>query len=218
MRTPFTVEQFFDVFASYNVAVWPAPVVAYLLGLLAVVLAFRGKAPSGRIISGVLALFWFWMGLVYHLGHLRRINPAANLFGAFFILQGLLFLIDSYRGGLSFRPRQDPRSLAGAVIIIYSMLGYPLIGQAFGHFYPRAPMFGIAPCPTTIFTFGILLWTAKPVPCHLLAIPFLWSLIGTSAAVNLQVPQDYGLGIAGVAGTLLLAIGHRNRRGAQPDA
>ena len=130
MRTPFTVEQFFDVFASYNVAVWPAPVVAYLLGLLAVVLAFRGKAPSGRLISGVLALFWFWMGLVYHLGHLRRINPAANLFGAFFILQGLLFLIDSYRGGLSFRPRQDPRSLAGAVLIIYSMLGYPLIGQA----------------------------------------------------------------------------------------
>jgi len=214
---PFTVEQFFDVFASYNVAVWPAPVVAYLLGVLAVALAFREDSASGRIISGILALFWVWMGLVYHLGHFRRINPAANLFGAFFILQGLLFLASAYRGRLLSRPRFDPRRIAGGVLILYSMLAYPLIGQAFGHSFPRTPMFGVAPCPTTIFTFGVLLWADKPVPHHLLAIPFLWSLIGVSAAVNLQVPQDYGLGIAGVVGTLLLAIGHRNRRGARQD-
>jgi hypothetical protein len=43
------VEQFFDVFAAYNVAVWPAPIGAYILGLLAVALAFRNNAASGRI-------------------------------------------------------------------------------------------------------------------------------------------------------------------------
>ena len=35
-------------------------------------------------------------------------------------------------------------------------------------------------------------------------IPITWALIGTSAAVTLNVPEDLGLGIAGTA--LLLAI------------
>ena len=71
-------------------------------------------------------------------------------------------------------------------------------------------MFGVAPCPTTIFTFGILLWATKSVPAYLLVIPLLWSIVGMSAAVNLRVPQDYGLVVAGVLGTVLILI--QNRR------
>jgi hypothetical protein len=43
MNLPFTQQQFFDVFAAYNTAVWPAP---YALGALAidmVVLVFRRR-------------------------------------------------------------------------------------------------------------------------------------------------------------------------------
>jgi hypothetical protein len=29
MTIPFTVEQFFDIFGTYNTAIWPAQVVAY---------------------------------------------------------------------------------------------------------------------------------------------------------------------------------------------
>ena len=39
MNIPFTVEQFFDVFRTYNVAIWPAQVVAYLMGVIALALA-----------------------------------------------------------------------------------------------------------------------------------------------------------------------------------
>jgi hypothetical protein len=70
-------------------------------------------------------------------------------------------------------------------------------------------MFGVAPCPTTIFTFGILLWTIKKVPAYLLVIPFLWSIVGISAAINLRVPQDYGLVVAGFLGTILILIQNR---------
>jgi Family of unknown function (DUF6064) len=41
-------------------------------------------------------------------------------------------------------------------------------------------------------------------------IPFLWSLIGMSAALSLQVPQDYGLVIAGVLGAVLILIQNRS--------
>ena len=35
MSLPFTIEQFLGVFAAYNAAIWPAPIFAYVLGLVA---------------------------------------------------------------------------------------------------------------------------------------------------------------------------------------
>lgn len=207
MDLPFTVEQFFNVFQSYNMAIWPAQIIAYFLGAAAVVLVFRENKLSGRIISGILALFWIWIGIVYHIFYFSTINPIALAFGVLFVLEGLLFVIvGSIRDELSFSfsPKRD--QIIGAIFILYAMIAYSLIGFALGHWYPKAPMFGVAPCPTTIFTFGLLLWAKKPVPVYLVAIPLIWAIIGTMAAVSLQVPQDYGLGIAGVIGTILIAL------------
>jgi hypothetical protein len=101
-------------------------------------------------------------------------------------------------------------STIGAVFILYSMLLYPLLGYAFGHHYPSTPMFGVAPCPSTIFTFGVLLYASSKVPWYFLPIPFLWSLVGMSAAISLQVPQDYGLVVAGIIGTVVILRQNRN--------
>ena len=60
------------------------------------------------------------------------------------------------------------------------------------------PMFGVAPCPTTIFTAGVLLITGWRVSRWLLIIPVIWSVIGGSAAILLSVPQDTGLIATGV--------------------
>jgi hypothetical protein len=210
MNLPFTVEQFFGVFGSYNEAIWPAQIIAYGLGVLAVILAIRGSRNAGMVISTILSLFWVWMGVFYHIVHFSTINPAARLFGIFFVLQGLLLvLIGGIRKKLSFRSGLDPYGAVGWCFIVYAMLVYPLIGGALGHTYPEAPMFGVAPCPATIFTFGLLLWARGRVPVYLLLIPLLWSLVGVSAALGLGVPQDYGLGIAGILGMILIV--HRNR-------
>jgi hypothetical protein len=207
MEIPFTVEQFFDVFGTYNTAIWPAQVFAYLLGIIALATAFRETKLSARIVSGILAFFWIWMGVFYHIVHFSVINSAAWIFGIFYIVQGLLFLlIGTIQDKLAFRFSLRPLPIIGACFILYAMVVYPLLGISFGHSYPKAPMFGVAPCPATIFTFGILLWTTKSVPAYLLIIPLLWSIVGISAAVNLQVPQDYGLVIAGIIGTILILI------------
>ena len=42
-------------------------------------------------------------------------------------------------------------------------------------------MFGVTPCPVTIFTFGLFLLTVRRFSYWLLIIPFVWSLIGGSA-------------------------------------
>jgi hypothetical protein len=85
MKIPFTFEQFFDIFGTYNTAIWPAQVVAYILGLITLGLALRENKLSSRIISGILALFWIWMGVFYHIFHFSVINPAARIFGLFYI-------------------------------------------------------------------------------------------------------------------------------------
>ena len=61
---PFTVEQFLGVFESYNLAVFPMQIVAYVLGLIAVFLVFKNR--SGRIVPAILSFMWLWNGVMYH--------------------------------------------------------------------------------------------------------------------------------------------------------
>jgi Family of unknown function (DUF6064) len=205
MTLPFTVEEFLAVFVRYNQAIWPAQVVAYALGFGAVALAFRHRASSGRAISGVLAVFWLVTGALYHLVFFRAINPVATIFSVLFIAQALVFVwLGVVRGALTFAPDRTPRSLIGGVLVLYAMVLYPLLGLAFGHVYPATPVFGVAPCPVTIFTFGVLLWTNARTPKWVLVIPILWAALGLSAATSLGMREDLGLVVAAVVAAALL--------------
>lgn len=89
---------------------------------------------------------------------------------------------------------------------------YPLIGAMTGHLRAELPMFGVTPCPVTIFTLGMLLLT-RDLPLLLLVILVMWSLIGGSAAILLQVPQDWLLLASGlIAIALVLAGGRKSFR------
>ncbi|HEU4382568.1 MAG TPA: DUF6064 family protein [Anaeromyxobacteraceae bacterium] len=204
MGIPFTVEAFFQVFERYNLAIWPAQVVAWLLGAAALLLALR-RTGSGAV-AAVLASFWIVNGAGYHLLFFRTVNPAAGPAGVVFVLQGLLFLLAAARRRLSFGAGGDRYAWLGLSFAGYAMVAYPLLGALAGHRFPRSPAFGVAPCPTTIFTFGMLLLTDRPVPRWLLPIPFLWSLVGLSAAAQLGVLEDYGLPVAGILGTGALLV------------
>ena len=79
MNIPFTLDEFLDVFRRYNEAVWPAQVILVALALVAVGVAVRGRA-FGRTPALILAFFWLWIGVVYHLMFFQSINPAAVVF------------------------------------------------------------------------------------------------------------------------------------------
>jgi hypothetical protein len=200
MKIPFTIEQFLDVFARYNQGVWPMQIVLVALAVLAVVLLFRSGQTSGRVISGILALFWAWMAIAYHFAFFASINPAARFFGGFFLAGAIWYVwIGVVKGKLQFSVKGGGRAWLGGFLILLALLLYPAIGMLFGHHYPAMPTFGL-PCPTTIFTIGILLLAVAPVPRSAFIVPVLWSLVGSFAAFKLKVPQDYGLLIAGLIG------------------
>lgn len=205
MHLPFSVDQFFGVFAAYNRTVWPVQVALILLAF--VVIAFlRWSPPSGsRLISAILSFFWAWMAIVYHLVFFAAINPAARIFGALFLAQALYFsFAGSIRGRLQFQVAGSWENWAGGALIAFALVAYPLLGLAAGERYPAFPTFGL-PCPTTLFTLGILLFLARPLPKLAFAVPLLWAAIGSVAAFQLHVFQDLSL-LAGLLGVLALLV------------
>lgn len=214
MTLPFTVEQFLGVFERYNLAIWPLHVLGYILGLVAVWLALWPGRRSDRAIAAILAAFWLWIGAVYHVTFFRAINPAATAFGALFILQGLVWLLAGVvRPRLMFRAGAGGLAVVGGLLILYATVVYPILGTLLGHGYPRSPSFGVAPCPTTIFTFGLLLWTRPLVPKYVLVAPLAWTAIASTAAFSLGMVEDLGLLVAALLATGLLLW--RDRRAAR---
>lgn len=204
MELPFTIDQFIGVFASYNTAVWPAQIVLNAMAVATIVLAIKSVPQADRIISSILGLLWLWTGFVYHWAFFTAVNPAAYVFGILCVVQGGLFLWMAARDTMQYRATTHWRGQLGIVFFLYGLLVYPVLGYILGHVFPASPTFG-APCPTTILTFGILLW-ARDVPRYLLIIPALWSLIGSSAAFSLGVREDFGLLVAGLVGTWVLWV------------
>jgi hypothetical protein len=203
MNPPFSQSEFFAVFAAYNSAIWPVQLLLAGLGVLVVGVALRPRPWSGRVATWILAMLWIWMGLVYHFGFFRAINPAAGFFAAGFVLEGvLLAVVGGVRGRLDVRFQPTPQGLGGALLVGYALIGYPLLASLLGQQFPATPTFGL-PCPTTIFTLGVLLWLQRPAPVFLLIIPLAWSVIGTAAALQLDVREDFGLLVAAVLTVVL---------------
>ena len=194
------------LFARYNPAIWPAQVVAYLLGLVAVALVFARARWADRAISAILAACWLWVGIVFLGIFGREIAPiVAAVEGALVAAQGLLFLVTGVaRSGLTFRIGAASYAAAGGLLIGYALVLYPILGAILGHGYPRAPLFGVAPCPTMIFTCGLLLWSGPRAPKYLLIVPLLWAALATPAALGQGVIEDAMLPISALFATALL--------------
>lgn len=197
---PFTAAQFFDVFRRYNEGVWPAQILLLALAVAAVALAAFPGRWSGVGISTILSLLWAWLGVLYHLAFFESINPLAYVFAAVSVAGGAAFAWHGIvKRRLEFRFSRGKRTLAGVALIVFSLAVYPAWARHAGHLYPATPTFGL-PCPTTIFTIGMLCLLVTPYPRLPLLVPVLWCLVGSQAAFLLGVPQDLALIVAGLVG------------------
>jgi hypothetical protein len=211
MALPFTPEQFLDGFGRFNTAVWPLHVLAMGVAGATLALAFHGGRRASRAAALGLATLWLAAASLQALAF-QGVMPTALPFAAAFALQAVLLAGAGLRDRLAFRVHRGVIPALGLALVAYAALVYPVIGALAGHAYPRTPVFGVAPCPNAIFTLGALLLTERPVPRWLLPIPFLWSLVGISAAALLGVPEDWGLPVAGIVTVAALAIRDRPTR------
>lgn len=211
MGVPFSTADFFEAFARYNDAIAPMQLVLLAIGVLAVV---RGAAGAWRDAATLLAVLWIWSGVVYHLGFFSVVTPAAIVFGILFLTGGALLVWWGWRE----EPAHEPEArhlIAGLAVAAYALVAYPLIGFMSGQRYPAFPTMGV-PCPTVILTFGVLLFFATFLHTRVLILPGIWAIVATSAALQLDVPEDFGLPAAALLALAMYGGVHRRRHVTQP--
>lgn len=195
VQLPFTRQEFFDLFAAYNRTLWPAVIGLWVASAFAAVWVFSSRRPNDRWMSGFLAVHWAWSAIAYHVAFFTRINPAAWLFAVIFLLQAALFLwLGVIKRRLSFASPRTGWTPIGWLLTTYALV-YPAINIVQHHSVVTTPAFAV-PCPTTIFTVGLLL-LARFRSRILAVVPIIWSAVGGSAAILLGVSADYALPVAG---------------------
>jgi hypothetical protein len=204
MKTPFSTEEFFSVFGRYNTLFFPSQILILILAIVLLVL-LHNRSKSRHLFAGTfLGVLWIWNGAAYHIALFSEINSIAKIFGALFILQGALIILNSFgKREIHFDLNKGIRGYTAYFLAIFGLIIYPAIGYITGDDIIRTISLGL-PCPSTIFTFGIFMFASNRLPRYLLIIPSVWAVIGLSAAINFGVVQDFMLIIAAVSANIFL--------------
>lgn len=208
MFVPLTLDMLLETFERYNTVLSPWNWLIYALAVAAVVLALRPSSTTSRLIAVILGVIWLWTGSAFFIASFAPIYPLATVFGALFIVQGLIFLYAAWRELLFFGLAADAYGLVGLGLALFGLFGYPLAGYLMGYSYPQVAIVG-APCPAAILTFGLLMMTLDYVPWQVLVIPSLWAL---SAVVPISAGMwpDVVLLFGGLLATGMIL--YRNRQ------
>ena len=204
------LNEFLAMFERGNAAIWPMQLVWYASAAAMVSLALWPVHRASQLICLLAAAYFEWMGIVFF----GVIESGMTLWVAVFILEALLLLVAGLvRRDLVFAPRSSLASVLGAVFMFYALVAYPIIGMLGGHPLRALPMFGLAPCPTVIFFFGLLLWARPPTPRYVLLLPLAWAL--NAAPLNLAMGNvpDFVLILVGVTTAGLLIWRDRTSSG-----
>ena len=168
----FSVRTYDRLVESYNADLWPLQLPALGLGLVALVLAWRARsALHGRVVAAVLCGAWWWVAWAFHYRRFTAINWAAEYVAWVFAAQGLaLFWFGVVRARLASRQAASPVRTLALVMVVFALLGYPLISVLQGRPWAQAEVFGVMPDPTAIATIGFVL-LAQAAPRWLLVVP-----------------------------------------------
>ena len=201
----YTVEVLQSLLAYYNQALWPGHLLAVALVLLALLLVAFPQRWGGRAIAAVLAAGWLWVGWVYYIERLGRIDFSAPLYGAAFLLQGLLLLwTGALRGALRWTVRLDLYGSVALLLLLIAVFLLPASVWFENAGWTQLRLVGLMPLPTVLFTIGMLLLTAGKTPLHLTVIPLLWALAAGATAWTLALTAETALAALCVLASVML--------------
>ena len=199
------LSQFLAAFGRADTTAWPMQIVCYAVAVAMAGLAlWSARRWSSPLICALAAAYFAWIGI----GYFAWLSPGIGLSGVWagvFTVQAVLLVVAGIvRRDLVIRPRWDLSSGLGAVFIGYTLIGYPLVGVLGGHALRVVPVFGVSPCATVTFFFGLLLWAVPPAPKYLLLMPLAWALNAAPHNMATGVVVDYGMLVAAVVTTGLI--------------
>lgn len=198
MKTPFTAEQFLNVFEKYNAGIYPYQWILFFVGCTIFILLHFHRFNKLQIVYGYVAVLWIWAGAVYFINFLSEITGAGFVFGICFILQGCFIihhLIFDTMPNIS--ARFNLTTIAAYIFILFALLGYPLIEYLKTGSQDSILFIGL-PCPTALLTLGLFMMSRSGLPKSLLPIPTAWAVISLVAAMVFGMYQDLVLLVAAI--------------------
>ena len=201
---PFDAEVLTSFYGRYNADVWPAQVFALGLALAAVWLSLSPRRFGARAIGALLAAGWLWCGLVFFPRHFAQYDFMAPVYGWAFVIQAavLLWLLVWQQRPPARQP--DGFGAAGLALAFLAVVGLPLVSGLGAATFAAARIVGIAPGPTVIFTFAVLLLVAGRPPWLAMAIPLLWCAVAGVTGWVLAVPEALAVALLGALAAGLL--------------
>jgi hypothetical protein len=183
----FAPRLYWRLFESLNQSLWPAPLLGVALALAWLTwFARRGLDAAPRASALLLGLCWLAVAWLFLWLRYAPINWAAEFFAVGFALQALGLWV--WAGVGRPRPCTWPlRRHAGIGLLLWALLGHPLLAGFSGRPWSQAEIFGLAPDPTAIGTLGWLLLLGGPRA--LWALPLLWCAISAATLATMGSAQ-----------------------------
>jgi len=191
------------LFELHNQALWPAQLLALVLGAAALALLLRPRPWGTRLVVALLAVAWIFVAWAFLWQRYAPVHWGMNYVMPLFALQALLLVIlSNLRGGLRLPGRWSVRRGLGIGLFAYALLLHPLTALATGRGLSGAEVIGLTPDPLAIATLGL---AAMAEPARrawpLLIIPGLWCL-QSGLTLELLGEQGAWLPLLAVAVTL----------------
>jgi len=195
-------EVFLNNVSAYNVSIFPMQIITLVVAVILTYLLFvRPSTGVNKLIKAYLSLTFVWFVLMFPFEGVFKIA-----FGLVHIVIAILFFIDIFTGKIEFKfPETSGKRYFMFFLIFSAFAFYPLIEYMSGHLYPKILLFGVAPCPTIIFSLALLIG-AVPKVGKLIFILLIFSAIssGLSAPIMLGVWADLLLLVSGIYGLITL--------------
>jgi hypothetical protein len=175
----FSPATYWRMVERYNREVWPLQVVMIGVGVWLLWMVAMRRPMATRVVAGVLAALWAWVGWAFLWQRYAQINWAAEYLAVAFGLQAALLLAAAMAArSLGAAPGSARIRALGLGLAATGLLLYPLIALAAGRPWSQTEVFGLMPEPTALATLGLLIAVRRPHRGWLAIVPALALLLG----------------------------------------
>ncbi len=197
------------LFELHNSALWPAHCVAVITGLTIIAFVIRNTAFRGRVVYALIGAAWLFVAWAFFMTSYQSINWAAEYMAPLIAVEGVLLLALTAME----RPPDPmfpvaPAGMIAMLVLLFGLLGYPLVAPFFGRTWQSAEFFALTPDPTAIATLAVLALSSGTARWVGMLIPTAWCIATGLTLWTLGRPDFY---IAPLAGLLCLGAAFARR-------
>lgn len=171
-------EKWWGVISNYNQNIFPLQFVVLFIGIAIVAYLFlKPEGKGGVLLKGYFGLCNLWIGIVFfNIMGKDFPTPFKQIQGALFIIIGILFIVDIFTKQTVFQIPQNKNAKSVTVLLLLTVLVYPVIGVIAGRPLERLIFPGTLPCATTAFALVLLSSSVKRANKPIYILLLIWAI------------------------------------------